>query len=146
MEDWHAQEEDGRRPSKTEAGQRRAAAIDIGSTMHMAAVNPLAPTCLCALSAHSRKTHELADWFKTCGVTSVAMESTGVNWIPVYEILEQRGLVVNARYAQNVRGRKTGVSDAAWLRQLHSYACYAAASDLMPRSQPCARICANGSA
>jgi transposase len=56
-------------------------------------------------------------------VTSVAMESTGVYWIPAYEILEQRGfevILVNARYAKNVPGRKTDVSDAAWLRQLHS--------------------------
>ncbi|GAN91766.1 transposase ISPpu9 [Gluconobacter frateurii M-2] len=55
---------------------------------------------------------------------SVAMESTGVYWIPVYEILEQHGfdvILVNARYAKNVPGRKTDVSDAAWLQQLHSY-------------------------
>lgn len=52
------------------------------------------------------------------------MESTGVYWIPVFEILEQRGfevILVNARFAKNVPGRKTDVSDAAWLRQLHSY-------------------------
>nr|WP_249808222.1 transposase [Bradyrhizobium sp. 177] len=52
------------------------------------------------------------------------MESTGVYWIPVYEILEQRGfevILVNARYAKNVPGRKTDLSDAVWLRQLHSY-------------------------
>ncbi|NYG45355.1 transposase [Bradyrhizobium sp. IAR9] len=56
--------------------------------------------------------------------TSVAMESTGVYWIPVYEFLEQRGfevILVNARYAKNVPGRKTDVSDAAWLRELHPY-------------------------
>jgi hypothetical protein len=55
-------------------------------------------------------------------------------WIPVYEILEQRGfdvILVNARFAKNVPGRKTDVSDAAWLRQLHS--CCAAASGLRPR-------------
>lgn len=66
----------------------------------------------------------LADWFKACGVTSVAMESTGVYWIPAYEILEQHGfevILVNARYAKNVPGRKSGVRDAAWLRQLHAY-------------------------
>ena len=63
-------------------------------------------------------------WFKACGVTSVAMEFTGVYWIAAYEILEQHGfevILVNARYAKNVPGRKTDVSDAAWLRQLHSY-------------------------
>nr|WP_312010077.1 transposase [Bradyrhizobium australafricanum] len=79
-------------------------------------------------------------------MTSVAMESTGVYWIPVYEILEQRGfevILVNARYAKNVPGRKTDVSDAAWLRQLHSYGLLRGSFRL--RSQPCARICANGS-
>ena len=66
----------------------------------------------------------IGDWFKACGVTSVARELTGVYWIPAYEILEQRGfeaILVNARYAKNVPGRETDVSDAAWLRQLHSY-------------------------
>ena len=102
-----------------------AAAIDIGSKMHMAAVDP---TCadmpVRAFGTFTQDLHDLADWFKACGVTSVAMESTGVYWIPAYEILEQRGfevILVNARYAKNVPGRKTDVSDAAWLRQLHSY-------------------------
>jgi hypothetical protein len=110
-----------------------AAAIDIGSKMHMAAVDP---TCadmpVRAFGTFTQDLHDLADWFKACGVTSVAMESTGVYWIPAYEILEQRGfevILVNARYAKNVPGRKTDVSDAAWLL----------------RSQPCAPICASGS-
>jgi transposase len=58
-------------------------------------------------------------WRDDCSV-----ESTGVYWIPAYEILERRGfdvILVNARYAKNVPGRKTDVSDAGWLRQLHSY-------------------------
>jgi len=66
----------------------------------------------------------LADWFLDCGTTSVAMEPTGVYWIPALEILEARGLeviLVNVRYAKNVPGRKTDVSDAGWLRQMHSY-------------------------
>jgi transposase len=102
-----------------------AAAIDIGSKMHMAAVDPAcADTPVRAFGTFTQDLHDLADWFKACGVTSVAMESTGVYWIPAYEILEQRGfevILVNARYAKNVPGRKTDVSDAAWLRQLHSY-------------------------
>src|SRR5436853_1863951 len=102
-----------------------AAAIDIGSTMHMAAVDPAcADTPVRAFGTFTQDLHELANWFKACGVTSVAMESTGVYWIPAYEILEQHGfevILVNARYAKNVPGRKTDVSDAAWLRQLHSY-------------------------
>ena len=102
-----------------------AAAIDIGSTMHMAAVNPAAcETPVRAFGTFTQDLHDLADWFKACGVTSVAMESTGVYWIPAFEVLEARGfevILVNARYAKNVPGRKTDVSDAGWLRQLHSY-------------------------
>jgi transposase len=102
-----------------------AAAIDIGSRVHMAAVDPACTdTPVRAFGTFTQDLHDLADWFKGCGVTSVAMESTGVYWIPAYEILEQRGfevILVNARYAKNVPGRKTDVSDAAWLRQLHSY-------------------------
>lgn len=102
-----------------------AAAIDIGSTMHMAAVNPDAcDTPVRAFGTFTQDLHDLADWFKSCGVTSVAMESTGVYWIPAFEVLEGHGfnvILVNARYAKNVPGRKTDVSDAGWLRQLHSY-------------------------
>ena len=103
----------------------RAAAIDIVSTMHMAAVNPdSTDTPVRAFGTFTHDLHDLAQWFKSCGVTSVAMESTGVYWIPAFEILEQHGLeviLVNARYAKNVPGRKTDVSDAGWLRQLHSH-------------------------
>jgi transposase len=102
-----------------------AAAVDIGSRMHMAAVNPdTAEAPVRAFGTFTHDLHELAAWFKSHGVTSVAMESTGVYWIPAYEILEQHGfevILVNARYAKNVPGRKTDVSDASWLRQLHSY-------------------------
>ena len=66
----------------------------------------------------------LADWFARCGVKTVVMESTGVYWIPVFEILEQQGfevMVVNARDAKHVPGRKTDVSDAEWLQRLHEY-------------------------
>ena len=68
--------------------------------------------------------HALADWLKAVGVTTIAMESTSVYWIPVFEILEARGfevLLVNARNAKNVPGRKTDVNDAQWLQQLHEY-------------------------
>ena len=102
-----------------------AAAIDIGSTMHMAAVNPDSDDMpVRAFGTFTQDLRNLAKWFQSCGVTSVAMESTGVYWIPAFEILEQHGfevILVNARYAKNVPGRKTDVSDAGWLRQLHSY-------------------------
>jgi transposase len=66
----------------------------------------------------------LADWLTEVGITTVAMESTGVYWIPVFEILEERGfevLLVNARDTKNVPGRKTDVNDAQWLQQLHQF-------------------------
>lgn len=66
----------------------------------------------------------LADWLVQCEVTSVAMESTGVYWIPIYEVLEARGLevyLVNARHLKHVPGRKSDVQDCQWLQQLHSY-------------------------
>lgn len=96
----------------------RAAAIDIGSTMHMAAINPNADdNPVRAFGTFTGDLHDMARWFKTYGVTTVAMESTGVYWIPAYEVLEGHGfevILVNARYAKNVPSRKTDVSDAAW--------------------------------
>jgi transposase len=102
-----------------------AAAIDIGARMHVAAVppdrddDPVRTFGTCTDDLQS-----LADWFERCRVRTVAMESTGVYWIPAYEILEQRGfevMLVNARDAKHVPGRKTDVSDAQWLRRLHEY-------------------------
>ena len=102
-----------------------AAAIGIGATMHVAAVGPgRDPEPVRSFGTFTGDLHRLADWFERCGVTTVAMESTGVYWIPVYELLEQRGfevLLVNARDAKHVPGRKTDVSDAQWLQQLHAY-------------------------
>ena len=68
--------------------------------------------------------HALADWLTPTGITTVAMESTGVYWIPAFEILEARGfevLLVNARNVKHVPGRKSDVNDAQWLQQLHQY-------------------------
>jgi transposase len=90
--------------------------------------------------------HRLADWFARCGVKTVAMESTGVYWIPVFEILEQRGfevMVVNARDAKHVPGRKTDVSDAEWLQRLHEYGLLR--PSLRPRSPGCVRTSGSGS-
>lgn len=66
----------------------------------------------------------LVDWLVECGIETVAMESTGVYWIPIYEILESRGLevyLVNARHIQNVPNKKTDVLDSQWIQQLHTY-------------------------
>ena len=65
----------------------------------------------------------LADWLESCGIRTVAMESTGVYWIPLFQILEKRGIeahLVNARHVKNVPGRKSDVADCQWLQYLHS--------------------------
>jgi transposase len=102
-----------------------AAAIDIGATMHVAAVSPdRDPEPVRTFRTCTDDLHRLADWFARCGIKTVVMESTGVYWIPIFEILEQHGfevMVVNARDAKHVPGRKTDVSDAEWLQRLHEY-------------------------
>ena len=110
-------------PSLLERITPNAAGIDCGSEAHYVAV----PADRDAAPVRSFKTftpdlHRLADWLTPCGVTTVAMESTGVYWIPLYEILEARGLdvvLVNARHVKNVPGRKTDLVDCQWLRELH---------------------------
>ena len=93
--------------------------------MHVAAVPPdRDPEPVRAFGTCTGDLQQLADWFECCGVRTVAMESTGVYWIPAYELLEQRGFevaLVNARDAKHAPGRKTDVSDAQWLRRLHEY-------------------------
>ncbi len=72
----------------------------------------------------TRDLHDLANWLKACQVTTVAMESTGIYWIPIYEILVAAGFavkLVNARRVKNVPGRRSDVSDCQWLQQLHTY-------------------------
>jgi transposase len=67
---------------------------------------------------------DLADWLVSIGVESVAMESTGIYWVNLYDTLESRGLKIclaNARYVGNVLGRKSDVADSQWIQQLHSY-------------------------
>jgi transposase len=68
--------------------------------------------------------YALADWLAACNIETVAMESTGIYWIPIYEILEARGFdvyLVNARHLKNVPNRKTDVLDCQWIQQLHTY-------------------------
>jgi transposase len=68
--------------------------------------------------------HRLADWLANCGVKTVVMQSTGVYWIPIYEILEDRGFevyLVNARHTRNLPGRKSNVQESQWLLKLHTY-------------------------
>lgn len=102
-----------------------AAGIDIGSREHYVAVpadrDKQPVRCFKSFTADL---YALADWLKQCGIKTVAMESTGVYWISLYDILVERGfevLLVNARHVKNVSGRKTDVQDCQWLQQLHSY-------------------------
>jgi transposase len=104
---------------------RHAAGIDIGSTFHVVAVPEDADDePVRTFRSFTGDLHRLADWLADIGITTIAMESTSVYWVPVYEILEERGfevVLVNARDAKNVPGRKTDVNDAQWIRQLHAY-------------------------
>ena len=102
-----------------------AAAIDIGATMHVAAVGPDRDAePVRSFGTFTGDLQRMADRLKQCGIRTVAMESTGVYWIPAFEILDQRGfevVLVNARDAKHVPGRKTDISDAQWLQRLHEY-------------------------
>jgi transposase len=104
--------------------QPDAAGLDCGATSHYVAVPPdRDPEPVREFGTSTGGLHALADWLVKCGIKTVAMESTGVYWIPVHEILEERGLevvLVNAHHVHNVRGRKTDVQDCQWLQELHS--------------------------
>jgi len=102
-----------------------ACGIDVGSASHFVAVP--AESCdesVREFSSFTQDLHRLADWLAHCGVTTVVMESTGVYWIPLYELLDGRGFevkLVDARRVKNVPGRKSDVLDCQWLQQLHTY-------------------------
>jgi transposase len=101
-----------------------AAGIDIGARQHFVAVPAERdPKPVRSFGTFTSDLHRLADWLRECGIETVAMESTGVYWIPVFQILEARGLevlLVNARHVKNLPGRKTDVVDCQWLQQLHT--------------------------
>ena len=96
-----------------------AAGIDIGSAAHFVAVPPdRDDDPVREFASFTTDLHRLADWLDACNVDTVAMESTGVYWIPLYELLESRGftvLLVNARHVKNASGRKSDVLDCQWL-------------------------------
>ena len=102
-----------------------AAGIDIGSSSHYVAVPPERDDePVREFPSFTVDLEVMADWLKACGVDTVAMESTGVYWIPLFELLESRGfnvLLVNARHVKNVSGRKSDVLDCQWLQQLMTY-------------------------
>jgi transposase len=103
----------------------KAAGIDVGSRFHIAAIpDGLDPEPVQKFSSFTGDLKRLCDWLCKHKIDTVAMESTGIYWIPVYELLEGAGIkvfLVNARHAKCVPGRKSDSSDAQWLQQLHSW-------------------------
>ncbi len=101
-----------------------AAGIDIGATSLFVAVPAdRAAQPVRAFGTFTEDLIAIADWLQACGVRTVAMESTGVYWIPLFQILETRGFevcLVNARHVKNVLGRKSDVADCQWLQYLHA--------------------------
>jgi transposase len=101
-----------------------AAGIDVGGSSHWVAVPPRSTDDpIREFGAMTDDLNAMADWLLACGVDTVALESTGVYWIPVYEVLEQRGLrvwLVDARQMKYVPGRKSDVQDCQWLQKLMS--------------------------
>jgi transposase len=103
----------------------RAAGIDIGSASHWVAIDPsLTEQPVREFTAYTSDLQALADWLVEHEVQTVAMESTGVYWIALFEVLRERGLevcLVDARATQQVAGRKSDISDCQWIQELHSY-------------------------
>lgn len=105
-----------------------AAGIDVGAQEHYVAVAPQSvpegQSAIRSFSAFTGGLDALVEWLKECGVTTVAMESTGVYWIPLSQKLAEAGLdyvLANASHVRNVPGRKTDVKDCQWLQELHSF-------------------------
>jgi transposase len=120
-----------RRSSKLKTGvpvlhnlNPNAAGVDVGATeIYIAVPVDRDAQPVRHFSTFTEDLHAAADWLKSCRVETVAMESTGVYWIPFFQILEARGfqvLLVNAHHVKNVPGRKSDVSDCQWLQYLHS--------------------------
>jgi transposase len=101
-----------------------AAGIDVGATsVYVAVPGDRDPHPIRSFATFTADLESLADWLQQCRIRTVAMESTGVFWIPLFQILEKRKiqvLLVNAQHVKNVPGRKTDVEDCQWLQHLHA--------------------------
>ena len=113
------------KPAELSQMNLNAAGIDVGATGHFVAVPAdRAEQPVQEFEAFTADLYRLADWLAECGVETVVMESTGVYWIPLFGVLEERGfqvMLVDPRSIKNVPGRKTDVLDSQWLQQLHTY-------------------------
>ncbi len=114
--------------SRLEILRPNAAGIDLGSKSHYVAVSPskveAGKSSVSHFSSDLLGLEEMAAWLHSYGVQSIAMETTGIYWLSVYEYLEQAGFevcLVHAAYVKQVAGRKSDVSDSQWIQQLHSY-------------------------
>jgi len=129
-----------RKQSNLELTHPNAAGIDIGSASHFVAVPPdRDDEPVRVFKSFTADLNSLADWLEACEIDTVAMESTGIYWIPLYELLESRGLtvyLVNARHVKNVSGRKSDVLDCQWLQQLMSFGLLTGA--FRPKDEICA--------
>ncbi len=126
-------------PRALPAVNPNAAGIDVGATAHFVAV----PADRDAESVRefgpfTNDLHRLAEWLHACGIETVALESTGVYWIPLFQVLEERGFevkLVDAHQLKRVPGRKSDVLDCQWLQQLHTFGLLAGA--FRPDDQIC---------
>lgn len=104
--------------------QPDSAGIDVGATeIYIAVPVDRSTKPVRRFETFTSDLHDAAKWLKECGIVSIAMESTGVYWIPIFQILDTYGfkvVLVNARHVKNVPGRKTDVQDCQWLQYLHS--------------------------
>jgi len=100
----------------------RAAGIDLGARSHYVALPPGMEEPVRNFGCYSEELESMAGWLKKHGITTVAMESTGVYWVPVFQVLERHGFevqLVSTRHLKAVPGRKTDVQDCQWIQHLH---------------------------
>ena len=112
-------------PAELKQVNLNAAGIDVGATVHFVCVpEGRDPQPVQSFGAFTADLEAIADWLAQCGVTTVAMEATGVYWIPLFELLERRGFevqLVEPRRLKHVPGRKSDVLDCQWIQQLHTF-------------------------
>ena len=136
----HSKRSCGRaRSAPLEQMHLNAAGIDVGAEFHWVAVpSDRDEQPVQRFGAFTADLYALAEWLRQCQIETVVMESTGVYWIALFEVLEERGFdvkLVDAHYARQVPGRKTDVKDCQWLQELHTYGLLHAA--FRPDDQVC---------
>ena len=128
-----------RRKQTLQVVHPNCAGVDIGKKTHYVAVNESAdPHSVRAFGCFTDELADMAAWLESCAVDVVAMEATGVYWIPVYEVLDRAGFevhLVDARATKQVSGRKSDVRDCQWIRELMSYGLLRGA--FRPRDEDC---------